>query len=230
VGSSMRTWRITTDSAAIIAGDQMSLSSGLRYHLAVAPLYSAIVQIGDRQQAYVTLEGCSGCAIGHCVEGCRTDLFRRVLSAAQGGGMTPDPLELVRGGLKTSGYQQLFWVWPARRDAPPLRGDVLAGWSRARMVMQWGTRRAGNGRISTMIALGGETAGPPIRPQLAAWGWATRAVPPFMLPWASDPHWPLFSLSSGMWHQPPWLMLPTAHTAPGEMAHAPTGEQAVAHV
>ncbi|MBX0331081.1 hypothetical protein K2Z83_25855 [Oscillochloris sp. ZM17-4] len=205
----IHTWRIS-DPAALSAGDQTTLATGLRYHLAVASLHSALVQVGGRQQAYLSLAGCPGCATDRCDMGCRTDLLRRVLRAAGG---QAGHLERVAEGLTTQGYRAFLWAWPAQPEADPIDGSLLAGWPRARLVAQW--RKMGRQRlqVSALIALGGDADGPPLAPRLAAQGWGAQPVPALLRSGAADPRWPLAHLRGGVWNQAPWIALPAARTA-----------------
>lgn len=206
--ASLSTWRIS-DAAALAGGDLATLATGLRHHLAVADLHSALVQIGDRQQAYVSLSGCPGCAAGRCVEGCRVDLLRRALRAAGGRAVALEP---VAEGLNPLGYRSFLWAWPARRDATPLCGELLAGWQRARLVVHWHALPQRRLWASALLALGGEVDGPPLAPRLAEAGWSVQAVPSLLQWGAAEPRWLLAGLCGAVWSRSPWLALPVAQT------------------
>lgn len=195
-------WRI--DQADHLAGNPDVLAIGLRRHLRVAPLQSILVQLGNRQQAYFMLRGCAGCAVEQCVEGCHVDLLRRTLRAAGGIETT---LQRIAHGLVPQLYRHILWAWPATRDTTPISAAILAGWPLARLTLRWtpGTTP----RVGALVALGGETEGPPVAPQLAACGWNALPIPPALHRWAGC--LPGEAIGSGSWRYDPWLLTPTQH-------------------
>src|SRR5262245_54717436 len=97
--------------------DPERLADGLRLHLAHAGLITVLMQIGERQQAYVVLAGCAGCAYGRCEPGCYVDLLRRLLQAC----FTSCDLHPVRDGLAQRPYERAILIVPSK-DARPLDG------------------------------------------------------------------------------------------------------------
>jgi hypothetical protein len=82
--SALRTiWRI--DMTATTAIDHARLADGLRLHVAHSPLTTVAMQIGDRRQCYVVLDGCPGCLTEQCQIGCRAALFRRLFATCMVG-------------------------------------------------------------------------------------------------------------------------------------------------
>ncbi len=77
------------------------LADALRLHIEQADgLSTLVVQIGERQQAYLQAEGCPRCHQERCVAGCRVQLLQRGLRA----GLPTSSLRLVRDGLQARPY------------------------------------------------------------------------------------------------------------------------------
>lgn len=206
----MTLWRLNTMAARI--ADSAALDQGLRAHLSDAPLWTGLVQVGDAQRAYVGVQGCSGCALGHCALGCRAGLIRRTLSAALG---TDANSSLVRRGLDHTNIRVAFWVWPAAPDAPLLDGSLTQGWPRARLFLRWvpGSRL----RVGGIVSLGGDADGPELTSRLRAARWRSLAIPRQAQRWVADPLTWAATLFHARTTAKPSILLP----APA----APMGEQ-----
>src|SRR5687767_14022977 len=78
------------------------LAEALRLHIEQAEdgLTCVLVQIGQRQRAYLLLTGCPGCQVGRCVPGCRVHLLSRSLRA----GFASAGLRHVHDGLQPRRY------------------------------------------------------------------------------------------------------------------------------
>jgi hypothetical protein len=188
---SLRTiWRIDgmTTTTAI---DHARLAPGLRLHVAHSPLTTVAMQIGDRQQYYVVLDGCPGCLTKQCRIGCRAALFRRLFATC-----------MVGVDLSAVAPPQGFARRPYRRgalarpgpDAQSLDTTLLHLWNEARLLVQWtSTKRAM--RSSALLLTSEEDLDPAA--QLRAAGWMPlplstrlvlryfqRSMPP-LLPWSS---------------------------------------------
>jgi hypothetical protein len=196
----MTLWRLTNITKI---ADPAALDQGLRAHLADASLWTGLVQVGTAQRAYLGVQGCSGCALGHCALGCRAGLIRRTLSAALG---VEANSTLVRRGLDHADIRVAFWVWPAHPDAALLDGSLTAGWPRARLFLRWvpGSRRVGG-----MVTLGGDAAGPELTSRLRAARWRALAIPPHARRWIAEPlAWAATPLHART-HAPPSILLPS---------------------
>ena len=162
---SLRTiWRID-GMTATTAIDHDRLAPGLRLHVAHSPLTTVAMQIGDRQQCYVMLDGCSGCLTEQCRIGCRAALFRRLLATC-----------MVGVDLCAVAPPQGFARRPYRRgvlarpgpDAQPLDTTLLYPWNEARLLVHWtSTQRAI--RSSALLLTSAEAPDPAA--QLRAAGW-----------------------------------------------------------
>lgn len=211
-------WRVAlTADQPVARPDQLVL--GLRRHLAVASLRAAVVQIGERQQAYIALDGCSGCAHGRCVEGCRVEALRRTLRAACGSSVA---LSLVKTGLSPRPYTRRYVLRPmaARsEDVVPLSGAYLRAWPEARLTVAWNAAQKGVPSCAVTLHLG--ELGPEPSHELAALGWQTISRPFLMFPRReqADPHLglelgtrlrpdSLFG-TAAPWSGDPWLPMPT---------------------
>lgn len=175
------------------------LAQGLRRHLAVAPLLSVAVRIEARQQFYVALAGCGGCAHDRCVPGCRAELLRRTLRGAFGA--AADVL-LVARGLALRPYRRVALAWPTPAARMPT-GELLHAYGDARLTLSWRAAPKGLPRVSAMLLAG--DAGPDPAATLRACGWRSIALPRrlapraqalFILPWAGPwPHAPALLLA-----------------------------------
>lgn len=210
-------WRVAlTADQPVARPDQLVL--GLRRHLAVASLRAAVVQIGERQQAYIALDGCSGCAHGRCVEGCRVEALRRTLRAACGSSVA---LSLVKTGLSPRPYTRRYVLrpMPARsEDVAPLSGAHLRAWPEARLTVAWNAAQKGVPSCAVTLHLG--ELGPEPSQELAALGWQATSRPFLVFPRRErpDPHLglelgtrlrpdSLFG-TAAPWSRDPWLPMP----------------------
>jgi hypothetical protein len=161
---SLRTiWRI--DVTATTAIDDKRLADGLRLHVAHSPLTTVAMQIGDRQQCYLVLDGCPGCLTEQCRIGCRAALFRRLLATCMVGvdlcAVAP-PQGLVRRP-----YRRGVLARPGP-VAMPLDTRLLHPWHEARLLVHWtSTQRAM--RSSGLLLTSDEAPDPAA--QLRAAGW-----------------------------------------------------------
>jgi hypothetical protein len=147
------------------------LRAGLRRHLAVAPLLSVAVRIGRRQQAYVALEGCMGCAIDRCEPGCRVELLRRTTRGAFG---SAGVLYHVPKGLAFRPYSRLALAWPGR-GARMLTSELLRPYDDARLTLHWHAAGKGSLRVSALLAASGDGPDPCV--VLREHGWQIFAMP-----------------------------------------------------
>ena len=111
------------------------LELGLRRHLSGKSanyLTNTVVQIGSRQQAYVSLPGCNGCTEGRCLPGCRVELLRRTLCAACGASSAL----LWCKGLADRPYRTVVIARPGP-SAEPLQATLLHLYQEARLILHW---------------------------------------------------------------------------------------------
>lgn len=201
---SLTLWRLNGAAPGLALADPEALPTGLRRHLRTAWLVTCLVQIRSRQQAYVGLVGCPGCAHGRCEAGCRVESLRRTLRAAA----HPLALSPVRRGLAARPYTRHIVATPTRH-ARPLPPAVLLPWAEARLTV---TLRPGpRGRLLVGAALSVGADGPDPAATLRHLGWRAwrgwRAGAP---DFPSAPQlrvWP--------YPGPPWLLLPTAREPAG---------------
>jgi hypothetical protein len=173
------------------------LAGGLAQHLARSDLHTVLMQISDRQQAYVGLDGCSGCARGRCEIGCHVDLLRRLLKAC--GGQAAE-LRPVVGGLATRRYTRLVVAIPTRR-ARLLDGELLNAWPEARLTLHWR-----GVRVAALLLVGADGPGPATI--VREWGWRGLSVPVWVVRrWVCRPMPPALRWS-GRWRGVPTLLLP----------------------
>lgn len=129
--------------------DHDKLVAGLARHLAHAPVWLLLAQIGTEQQSYVSLSGCAGCARAQCAPGCYVALLHRLLRAA-----APQlRLHAVQRGLAPRPYSELVYARPGP-DADPLDGRLLHPWPDARLILHWQPRRRGPA-VAALLAVGG---------------------------------------------------------------------------
>jgi len=162
---SLRTiWRIDSMTATT-AIDHARLADGLRLHVAHSPLTTVAMQIADRQQCYVVLDGCPGCLTEQCRIGCRAALFRRLLATCIVGvdlSAIAPPQGFAR---RPYGHGALAQPGP---DAQSLDATLLRPWHEARLLVQWtATKRAM--RSSALLLTSEEDPDPAA--QLRAAGW-----------------------------------------------------------
>lgn len=179
-------------------GRPEALAEGLRRHLAVAPLLNIAARIGARQQAYVALPGCGGCAHGRCLPGCRAELLRRTLRGAFGAGARLLP---VARGLASRPYTRAALAWPTPA-ARPLTAELLHPYDDARLCLSWLAAPGARLRLSALLALG--AAGPGPAETLSAHGWRALVLPAWLIPRAAA----LLKLPwAGAWPLAPALLL-----------------------
>lgn len=191
-------WRIDGVSVDAPLNRPEALTTGLMRHLRTSGLVSSLVQIRDRQQAYVSLSGCVGCAHGRCEVGCRVEALRRTLRAAH----PMITLTAVPRGMARRPYTRLAVAVPTAQ-AQPLTGELLHEWAEARLTVAfvptpWRQLAAG-----AALYVGAEGASPLARLRTLGWRawawWSSRAPdrPITPQPWL----W--------IWPADPWLLLPT---------------------
>ncbi len=186
------TWETLDDSA--------KLAEGMALHLEHADLLMVLMQVGDRQQAYLALAGCHGCALGRCEGACPRDLLRRMLSKRFAG----CDLRSVPRGLATRHYHRFVTATPAQ-NARLLDGQLLSAWPEGRLVVHW--RTAGRSiRAGAVLAVGVD--GPDPVERLRTYGWqpsrfharAARTIALAPIPSAVP--------ASAVWRCPVLLLLP----------------------
>lgn len=181
----------------------IQLAEVLHVHLAHAPLTAVLAQIGDKQRIYLALDGCSGCLEGRCLPGCRADLLRRALCAAEIG-----ELSLVPEGLAARPYSHAVLALPGR-EAQPLDGALLQSWSDARMVLHWRSWR-GTSLVATALLLASQECDPAAA--LRAYGWKSFPLPGALLRRADQPIPPALPLGK-RWQGSPYLPQPVTEPA-----------------
>jgi len=161
-------WRLdgATDATLI---QPARLEQGLRLHLQHTELTTVLMQIGDQQQAYVSVGGCEGCAHGRCMPGCYAELLRRLLRVC----FDACALRPVASGLSKRPYRRAALAWPTAK-AEPLACLSLAAWSEARLIVHW---RGTQHQISSAALLAVGADGPDPASALRAIGWQTWALP-----------------------------------------------------
>src|SRR5262245_11501861 len=130
-------WRLSGATSETITQPER-LSEGLALHLRYADLLTVLVQIGERQQAYLALHGCSSCTQTRCAPGCPTQLLRRLLAACIPGAS----LHLAMSGLARRTYQRVVVALPTA-TAQPLDSTLLHTWDEARLQQRWHQGRRG---------------------------------------------------------------------------------------
>jgi hypothetical protein len=174
------------------------LADALRLHIEQAGLTTLVVQIGDRQQAYLQTNGCPRCHQERCIAGCRVQLLQRGLRA----GLPASTLRLVRDGLQTRPYRRTVLAWPTA-EAQALDASLIHPWRDARLVLHWHReQRWGQPAGLTVGAvLTLSDGGPDPLSLLRTIGWNGYVTPfgrrlarlsprstPLRRPWSHDPH------------------------------------------
>jgi hypothetical protein len=195
-------WRLDGPSAATL-NEPARLAEALRVHLAHHDLVAVLVQIGERQQLYLSLTGCAGCTLGRCEPGCPRDLLGRALSRC----FPVCRMWPVPGGLATRAYQRPVLALPGA-EAQPLTGSLLHAWPEARLVVHW---RAGRQQLQVGAQLAISVASPEPHAQLAALGWRTQQS---LLPQRATPPIPAGVPVLGSWPDAPYLPLPASRATP----------------
>ena len=94
-------WRLDGATDATLV-QPVRLHQGLRLHLEHTELTTMLMQIGEQQQAYISVGGCEGCTHGRCTPGCYVELLRRLLRVC----FDACTLSAVVGGLATRPYRR----------------------------------------------------------------------------------------------------------------------------
>jgi hypothetical protein len=150
--------------------DSIKLLRGLRQHLVFADLTSVLMQIGNRQQAYLLVQGCPGCAEDRCVAGCRAALLNRVVMGAFG---ATSRLSHIPKGLAPRPYARVYTLTPAS-TATMFEASTLAPWPEARLALHWCRVPKGAPLVAGVLAVGEQ--GPDPVAALAERGWQVRSV------------------------------------------------------
>lgn len=161
------------DVSAEVRSDILEL--GLRRHLSgpsTNSIISTIVQIGPRQQAYVSLQGCSGCVEGRCAPGCRVELLRRTIRAAYGAAGT---LHLC-SALADRPYRTLVIARPGT-NAEPLTSRLLHSYKEARLMLHWCGGR--NAQLTQSALLLTDADAHTTLSHLRDAGWLARSLPTY---------------------------------------------------
>ena len=160
------------DLAQILRPDALDL--GLRRHLqsnGANLLISTVMQIGQRQQAYVSLFGCAGCRDGRCAPGCRVELLRRTLRAAYGPTAAVNPCV----ALAQRPYQTIAVARPGP-TSQPLTPAFVHRYGEARLMVHWqGERKEGIYTNSAILLTDADATR--TRQDMADLGWACRVFP-----------------------------------------------------
>jgi hypothetical protein len=160
-------WRLIGTTPETITQPQR-LSEGLALHLRYADLLTVVVQIGERQQAYVALHGCISCGQARCAPSCPVQLLRRLLVACIPGA----ELQLAMSGLAQRPYRRVVVALPAP-TAQPLDGTLLHAWDEARLQLRWHQGRRGL-CCAALLAVGAD--GPDPNGVLQTQGWSPRPI------------------------------------------------------
>ena len=195
-------WRVEVgDGAAAPRVDQLAL--GLRRHLDVSGLVSITVRIADRQQSYVGLVGCGGCARARCLPGCLTEALRRTLCAAYGPSAA---LLRVQTGLSQRPYRRVSRLRPVVGVSPvPLDAATLAPWNEARLELVWTMHPLQRTTLLTSTLYVGAEGPDPVE-ALAGQGWQIVGAPLRRAP-APRPALPLLALGRTAFAGAPFLPL-----------------------
>lgn len=177
--------------------DTSRLTASLQVHLAHCDLIAVLMQLGGRQQLYLSLIGCPGCTLGRCEPGCPRDLLSRALSRSLPGSR----MHQIPGGLATRPYKQFALATPGA-TAQPLHGDLLTNWPEARLTVYW--RSGKEPAVGVLLATHEE--GPAPATVLVEAGWQPVRQLPFLR--AKMPPIATTLAVTGAWHGPLWLPLP----------------------
>ncbi|PDV98002.1 hypothetical protein [Candidatus Chloroploca asiatica] len=153
-------WRLEVPAEACVL-DRDAWQAAVRLHLRYSAVAAMTLRVRGREQAYVTLEGCEGCLRQACRPGCRSALFRRVLTRSLPG----SDLGLVAApqGLATRPTERVVVLWPGRTARP----FELTRWDEARLIVSWtGSRQV---RVGALLAV--EDDGPDPAEVARAAGW-----------------------------------------------------------
>lgn len=183
------------------------LATSLRVHLAHHDVIAVLMQLGGRQQLYLSLAGCPGCALGRCEAGCPRDLLGRALSRCFPGAR----MHAVPGGLASRPYRRLVCATPGRQPIP-FDGAWLHNWPEARLVVHW--RRGAQLRVGAQLSVPAD--GPPPQALMLEAGWQPAQTFPFHRP--GIPPIPAGVAAAGAWPDEPWLPLPVT-SASDECLH-----------
>jgi hypothetical protein len=161
-------WRLdgATDTTLV---QPARLEQGLRLHLGHTELTTVLMQIGEQQQAYLSVGGCEGCAQGRCTPGCYVELLRRLLRVC----FDACTLRPVMGGLAKRPYCRVALAWPTA-NAAPLADMSLSSWPEARLSIHW---RAAQRQIACAALLAVGADGPDPAHALRSSGWKTWTLP-----------------------------------------------------
>jgi hypothetical protein len=180
--------------------DPVKLAEGMALHLDHADLLMVLMQVGEKQQAYLALTPCRGCALGRCQPACPRDLLRRMLSKR----FAVCELRSVPRGLATRPYQRFLAATPAQH-ARLLDGQLLSAWPEGRLIVHWRTA-ARRVRAGAVLAVG--TDGPDPAEKLRTYGWqASRFHAPAARTIALAPI-PSALPASAVWRRPVLPLLP----------------------
>lgn len=213
-------WRVEGGVTSATSVRSEALVLGMRRHLDYAPLYSSLVHINGRQQAYIALEGCPGCVHGRCDVGCRAEALRRTLRAAYGESLS---LSIVRRGLAPRPYQRCYVLNPlVVASVPLLDGTLVKAWPEARLTLAWNGSVKTKQALSAVLYVGAD--GPDPCEVVADAGWKAQKRP--ILPMRGVPNVPTDDLVAVgarlLWPRDPWLLLPAPaqEEADDQLAHA----------
>lgn len=210
-------WRLSGATVETIAQPER-WSEGLALHLRYADLLTVLVQIGERQQAYLALHGCSGCTQTRCAPGCPTQLLRRLLAACVPGA----ELHVAISGLARRPYRRVIVAMPTT-TAQPLDGTLLHTWDEARLQLRWRQGRRGL-HCAALLAAGADGPDPAV--MLQTQGWQPRPIESW-LAWHTLPMpMPYLSALPCRTQLALALLLPSPPIRPAELATVALEQQA----
>jgi hypothetical protein len=198
-------WRITPTPPG--TADLQKLVEGLSLHLQYAPITTVLVQIGDRQQAYVAGEACPNCERKRCDSTCLMQLLHRLLLGTR----AASDVRYLSLGLAQRPYTRLALAVPGPRARLPA-AEELHPWREARL---WACWRSLTGQALAGVALAVGADGPAPAQALRQAGWLALELRPALLgrPWLRSAPAPL-PLGPAQ-DVPPAIMLPAADSEKG---------------
>lgn len=190
-------WRLQTSSATPHAPAQFD--AGLTLHLAHTDLLTILVRIGDREQAYLSTTGCTGCRQGRHTSGCYSELLHRLLTAT----FETADLALVPHGLARRPYSCVVLAWPGQHSA--LLDDIdLASWDQARLIIH--LKQGPRGLTTAALLAVGD--GPDPAACVRERGWTARPLPRALGLRLANAPIPAAVWLRRAWAGPPCLLIP----------------------
>jgi hypothetical protein len=176
-----------------------ALANDLALHLRYAPIHTLLVQIGNRQQAYISSIGCVGCLQKRCEASCQMQLLRRMLVANR----VATEIQIVPHGLMQRPYTRVACALPGKH-ARALDTMLLTPWREARLWAAWRTMF---GQQVVGVALAVHGAGPSPGDVLREYGWHGCTFPAPIAAYATRPQ-PRMLPFGAIWRGLPFMLLP----------------------